>query len=80
MLHFFECIKSNVDIVNNLLKNGILILTRYSCYISFSHEDILNPPIERDQKALQLIKNGLIQYLIKVQQETINEIATQLII
>lgn len=69
----YECIKSNVDIVNNLLKNGILILPRFSCYISFSHEDILNPPIERDQKALQLIKNGLIQYLIKVQQETINE-------
>ena len=69
----YECIKSNVDIVNNLLKNGILILPRFSCYISFSHEDILNPPIERDQKALQLIKNGLIQYLIKVQQEAINE-------
>ena len=60
---FYECIKSNVDIVNNLLKNGILILPRFSCYISFSHEDILNPPIERDQKALQLIKNVLTKIL-----------------
>lgn len=73
LTEYHECIKSNVDIVNNLLQNGILIEPRFSYYISLSHDDILNSPIERDKKAVQLIKDGLIQYLIKIQKEAINE-------
>lgn len=70
---YYECIKTNVDIVNNLIKNGMLIKPRFSYYISLSHDDVLNPPIERDKKAVKLIKDGLIQYLIKIQKEVINE-------
>lgn len=68
-----EFIRANVVTVKDLLENGILIMPGSSYYISLSHEDILIPPIERDKKAVQLIKDGLIQYLIKIQNEAINE-------
>ena len=66
-------IQANAEIVNKLLNKNILWMAQFDYYIRLSHEDILNSPIERDKKALQLIKDGLIQYLIKVQQEAINE-------
>lgn len=41
--------------------------------MSLLHEDILNPSIVRDRKALKLIKEGLIRYLTKEQEKPINE-------
>ncbi|WP_320906247.1 AbiH family protein [Bacteroides nordii] len=66
-------IQANAETVNKLLNKDILWMPQFDYYLRLSHEDILNSPIERDKKALQLIKDGLIQYLIKVQQEAINE-------
>lgn len=68
-----DFIKKNTSIVERLLERGILFISEFSSYISLSHEDILKSPIERDRKAIQLIKNGLMQYLTRIQNETINE-------
>lgn len=68
-----DFIKKNTSTVERLLERGILFISEFSSYISLSHEDILKSPIERDRKAIQLIKNGLMQYLTRIQNETINE-------
>lgn len=61
----------NIDAVRNLYWRKILRLE--NGYVSLSHEDILNPSIVRDRKALKLIKEGLIRYLTKEQEKPINE-------
>lgn len=66
-------IQTNAETVNRLLRMGVLSKPGLSYIISLSHEDVLNSPIERDKKAVQLIKDGLIQYLIRIQKEAINE-------
>lgn len=68
-----EFIQNNIKTLDKLLRNGILSKSNISYYIGLSHEDILKSPIERDKQALQLIKDGLIQYLIKIQKDTIDE-------
>ena len=64
-----NCIRgeSNQYTVRKLIEKGILIAPRESSYISLSTKDLFLPPEERDFKALQLIKEGLIEYL-KIQQ------------
>jgi len=68
-----DLIQTNAETVNRLLKIGVLSKPGLSYIICLSHEDVLNSPIERDKKAVQLIKVGLMQYLIKIQKEAINE-------
>lgn len=64
-----NCIRgeANQYTVRRLIEKGILIAPRESSYISLSTKDLFLPPEERDFKALQLIKEGLIEYL-KIQQ------------
>ena len=64
-----NCIRgeSNQYTVRKLIEKGILIAPRESSYIFLSTKDLFLPPEERDFKALQLIKEGLIEYL-KIQQ------------
>jgi hypothetical protein len=64
-----NCIRgeANQYTVRRLIEKGILIAPHESSYISLTTKDLFLPPEERDFKALQLIKERLIEYL-KIQQ------------
>lgn len=67
-------IRDNIQLINRLIVDNALINNGDSNFgYIYGHEDILSSPIERDKKSLKLVKEGLMQYLTKVQREPINE-------
>ena len=64
-------IQDNLTIIKRLLADNILSLSsnNYVC----AHPDAFLSPVERDAKALRLIKTGLIQYVTQVQSGSIKE-------
>ena len=57
--------KADLEVANSLIQKGYLVNhPKYpSAYWMPYKEDILQPPLWRDRKALQLIKEGLCKYL-----------------
>lgn len=76
----FPIIQDNIDIINRLLKDHVLhikqnIVTNKETLSGnvLVHPDALFSPVERDMKALQKIKYGLIKYLEEIQYSNIKE-------
>lgn len=64
-------IQENLDIINRLHADNILSLSSNNHLIV--HPDAFLPPVERDIKAIQKIKYGLIKYLEGIQHSNIKE-------
>ena len=64
-------IEDNIDIINWLLADNILNLSSGN-YVRV-HPDALLSPVERDNRAIQKIKQGLIKYLESIQYRNIKE-------
>ena len=64
-------IQDNINIINRLLADNILNLS--SNNYARVHPDALLSPIERDNRAIQKIKQGLIEYLESIQYNNIKE-------
>lgn len=64
-------IQDNRDVINRLLADNILSLSSINYLIV--HPDAFLPPVERDIKAIQKIKYGLIKYLEEIQLSNIKE-------
>ena len=60
-------------ILQKLIDKGLLKAPLSSSYITLSNKDLLLSSVERDFKALQLIKEGLIKYLTIQQHNDINK-------
>ena len=60
-------------ILQRLIDKGLLKAPLSSSYITLSNKDLLLPPEKRDFRALQLIKENLIKYLIDEQLKDIKE-------
>ena len=67
----FSIIQDNCDVINRLLADNILSLSSNNHLIV--HSDAFLPPVERDIKAIQKIKYGLIKYLKGIEYNKINE-------
>ena len=73
-------IQDNIDAINRLLKEHVLHINRcivtneetLSGYV-LVHSDALLSPVERDNRAIQKIKQGLIGYMDSIQHSKINE-------
>ena len=64
-------IQDNINIINRLLADNILNLSSNN-YVRV-HPDALLSPVERDNRAIQKIKQGLIEYLESIQHNNIKE-------
>ena len=64
-------IEDNIDIINWLLADNILNLSSNN-YVRV-HPDALLSPVERDNRAIQKIKQGLIKYLESIQYRNIKD-------
>ncbi len=69
--HITSIIQDNPDIINRLLADNILSLSSNNYVIV--HSDAFLPPVERDIKAIQKIKYGLMKYLEGIQGGNIKE-------
>ena len=67
----FPMIQDNRDVINRLLADNILSLSSNNHLIV--HPDALLPPVERDNRAIQKIKQGLTEYLESIQYNNIKE-------
>lgn len=76
----YSIIQDNLDIINRLLNDHVLHINQRiiinkeapSGYV-LVHPDAFLPPVERDIKAIQKIKYGLIKYLEGIQLSNIKE-------
>lgn len=66
----YPIIKDNIDVVNRLLTDNILSLSSNNHLIV--HPDAFLSPVERDKKAVKLIKEGLIEYLKGIERAETN--------
>ena len=76
----FSIIHENIDIVNRLLKDHVLHIKQHHIADKeipssniLVHLDALLSPVERDNRAIQKIKQGLIRYMDSMQHSKINE-------
>ena len=76
----FSIIHENIDIVNRLLGDHILHYKQHHIADKeipssniLVHPDALLSPVERDNRAIQKIKQGLIGYMDSIQHSKINE-------
>ena len=67
----FSIIQDNLDVINRLLTDNILSLSSNNHLIV--HPDAFLSPVERDVKAIQKIKYGLMKYLEGIQGGNIKE-------
>ncbi len=67
----FSIIQDNLDVINRLLADNILSLSSNNHLIV--HPDAFLSPVERDVKAIQKIKYGLMKYLEEIQGGDIKE-------
>lgn len=67
----YPIIQDNRDVINRLLADNILSLSSNNHLIV--HSDAFLPPVERDIKAIQKIKYGLMKYLEGIQGANIKE-------
>ena len=67
----FSIIQDNLDVINRLLADNILSLSSNNHLIV--HPDAFLSPVERDVKAIQKIKYGLMKYLEGIQGGDIKE-------
>ena len=67
----FSIIQDNLDVINRLLADNILSLSSNNHFIV--HPDAFLSPVERDVKAIQKIKYGLMKYLEGIQGGNIKE-------
>ena len=67
----FSIIQDNLDVINRLLADNILSLSSNNHLIV--HPDAFLSPVERDVKAIQKIKYGLMKYLEGIQGGNIKE-------
>ena len=67
----FSIIQDNLDVINRLLADNILSLSSSNHLIV--HHDAFLSPVERDVKAIQKIKYGLMKYLEGIQGGNIKE-------
>ena len=67
----YPIIQDNRDVINRLLADNILSLSSNNHLIV--HSDAFLPPVERDIKAIQKIKYGLMKYLEGIQGTNIKE-------
>lgn len=67
----FSIIQDNLDVINRLLADNILSLSSSNHLIV--HPDAFLSPVERDVKAIQKIKYGLMKYLEGIQGANIKE-------
>ena len=67
----FSIIQDNLDVINRLLADNILSLSSSNHLIV--HPDTFLSPVERDVKAIQKIKYGLMKYLEGIQGGNIKE-------
>lgn len=67
----FSIIQDNLDVINRLLADNILSLSSNNHFIV--HPDAFLSPVERDVKAIQKIKYGLMKYIEGIQGGNIKE-------
>ena len=67
----YSIIQDNLVIINRLLADNILNLSSNNHVLV--HPDALLSPVERDNRAIQKIKQGLIGYMDSIQHSKINE-------
>lgn len=76
----FSIIQKNIDVVDRLIEDHILYNKHH--FIAdkeipssniLVHPDALLSPVERDKRAIQKIKQGLIEYLENIQHDNIKE-------
>lgn len=67
----YSIIQDNLDVINRLLADNILSLSSNNHLIV--HPDAFLSPVERDAKAIQKIKYGLMKYLEGIQGGNIKE-------
>lgn len=67
----FSIIQDNLDVINRLLADNILSLSSNNHLIV--HPDAFLSPVEKDAKAIQKIKYGLMKYLEGIQGGNIKE-------
>ena len=67
----FSIVQDNLDVINRLLADNILSLSSNNHLIV--HPDAFLSPVERDVKAIQKIKYGLMKYLEGIQGGDIKE-------